>query len=208
MEKKTKFKRRMFAVAAIVGMGMTMTQIAFGKESFNAENGGLNYVLPADNGYYFLCGGHLYFWNGDVTKQAVPLCSRPNCSHTTEDCVAMIRDASRKMYEVDDGFYVLSTWPREDSRTGEKMMPIWRVEKDGSGKEIIAEIPEAGSVNYTIFQDKIYYTMEDAQEDGNYQFSIWQMSLDGKDNKQIWQSDLYSGYIDTLQGIGDWFICK
>ena len=83
-------------------------------------------------------------------------------------------------------------------------MPIWRVEKDGSGKEIIAEIPEAGSVNYTIFQDKIYYTMEDAQEDGNYQFSIWQMSLDGKDNKQIWQSDLYSGYIDTLQGIGDW----
>ena len=52
MEKKTKFKRRMFAVAAIVGMGMTMTQIAFGKESFNAENGGLNYVLPADNGYY------------------------------------------------------------------------------------------------------------------------------------------------------------
>ena len=49
---KTKFKRRMFAVAAIVGMGMTMTQIAFGKESFNAENGGLNYVLPADNGYY------------------------------------------------------------------------------------------------------------------------------------------------------------
>ena len=33
MEKKTKFKRRMFAVAAIVGMGMTMTQIAFGKES-------------------------------------------------------------------------------------------------------------------------------------------------------------------------------
>ena len=37
---KTKFKRRMFAVAAIVGMGMTMTQIAFGKESFNAENGG------------------------------------------------------------------------------------------------------------------------------------------------------------------------
>ena len=58
---KTKFKRRMFAVAAIVGMGMTMTQIAFGKESFNAENGELNYVLPADNGYYFLCGGHLYF---------------------------------------------------------------------------------------------------------------------------------------------------
>ena len=66
---KTKFKRRMFAVAAIVGMGMTMTQIAFGKESFNAENGGLNYVLPADNGYYFLCGGHLYFWNGDVTNR-------------------------------------------------------------------------------------------------------------------------------------------
>ena len=59
---------------------------SFGQESFNAENGGLNYVLPADNGYYFLCSGHIYFWNGDVTKQAVPLCSRPNCSHTTEDC--------------------------------------------------------------------------------------------------------------------------
>ena len=48
---------------------------SFGQESFNAENGGLNYVLPADNGYYFLCSGHIYFWNGDVTKQAVPLCS-------------------------------------------------------------------------------------------------------------------------------------
>ena len=95
---------------------------SFGQESFNAENGGLNYVLPADNGYYFLCSGHIYFWNGDVTKQAVPLCSRPNCSHTTEDCAAMIRDASQKMYKVDDGFYVLSTWPREDSKTGEKMI--------------------------------------------------------------------------------------
>ena len=38
---------------------------SFGQESFNAENGGLNYVLPADNGYYFLCSGHIYFWNGD-----------------------------------------------------------------------------------------------------------------------------------------------
>ena len=35
---------------------------SFGQESFNAENGGLNYVLPADNGYYFLCSGHIYFW--------------------------------------------------------------------------------------------------------------------------------------------------
>ena len=122
-------------------------------------------MLPADNGYYFLCSGHIYFWNGDVTKQAVPLCSRPNCSHTTEDCAAMIRDASQKMYKVDDGFYVLSTWPREDSKTGEKMMPIWRVQNDGSGKEIVGEIPDASVVNYTVFQDKIYYTMEDIRTD-------------------------------------------
>ena len=27
---------------------------SFGQESFNAENGGLNYVLPADNGYYVI----------------------------------------------------------------------------------------------------------------------------------------------------------
>ena len=30
------------------------------------------------------------------------------------------------------------------------------------------------------------------------------MSLDGKEKKQIWQGDLYSGYISTLQGIGEW----
>ena len=116
----------------------------------------------------------------------------------------MIRDASQKMYKVDDGFYVLSTWPREDSKTGEKMMPIWRVQNDGSGKEIVGEIPDASVVNYTVFQDKIYYTMEDIRTDGNYQFSVWQMSLDGKEKKQIWQGDLYSGYISTLQGIGEW----
>ena len=38
---KTKFKRRMFAVAAIVGMGMTMTQIAFGKEVLMQKMEGL-----------------------------------------------------------------------------------------------------------------------------------------------------------------------
>ena len=146
----------------------------------------------------------IFILNGDVGKQEAKGCGRPNCSPQQRISVMRIRDASRKMYKVDDGFYVLSIYQERGSKDTEKMMPIWRVEKDGSGKEIIAEIPEAGSVNYTIFQDKIYYTMEDAQEDGNYQFSIWQMSLDGKDNKQIWQSDLYSGYIDTLQGIGDW----
>ena len=52
MEKKTKFKRRMFAVAAIVGMGMTMTQIAFGKESFNAESNIKNVIHT----------GHLSAW--------------------------------------------------------------------------------------------------------------------------------------------------
>lgn len=83
-------------------------------------------------------------------------------------------------------------------------MPIWRVENDGSGKEIVGEIPDASVVNYTVFQDKIYYTMEDVRTDGNYQFSVWQMSLDGKEKKQIWQGDLYSGYISTLQGIGEW----
>ena len=41
MEKKTKFKRRMFAVAAIVGMGMTMTQIAFGKKVLMQKMEGL-----------------------------------------------------------------------------------------------------------------------------------------------------------------------
>ena len=45
---------------------------SFGQESFNAENGGLNYVLPADNGYYFLCSGHIYFWNGDVISDMTP----------------------------------------------------------------------------------------------------------------------------------------
>ena len=83
-------------------------------------------------------------------------------------------------------------------------MPIWRVQNDGSGKEIVGEIPDASVVNYTVFQDKIYYTMEDIRTDGNYQFSVWQMSLDGKEKKQIWQGDLYSGYISTLQGIGEW----
>ena len=93
----------------------------------------------------------------------------------------------------------------EDSKDwGKKMMPIWRVQNDGSGKEIVGEIPDASVVNYTVFQDKIYYTMEDIRTDGNYQFSVWQMSLDGKEKKQIWQGDLYSGYISTLQGIGEW----
>ena len=78
------------------------------------------------------------------------------------------------------------------------------MENDGSGKEIVGEIPDASVVNYTVFQDKIYYTMEDIRTDGNYQFSVWQMSLDGKEKKQIWQGDLYSGYISTLQGIGEW----
>ena len=53
----------------------------------------------------------------------------------------------------------------------------------------MGEIPDASVVNYTVFQDKIYYTMEDIRTDGNYQFSVWQMSLDGKEKKQIWQGD-------------------
>ena len=71
MEKKTKFKRRMFAVAAIVGMGMTMTQIEgrYRETSDKRTNSslikvtsllGLVYEKKMYNNYY------AYNWNNGV----------------------------------------------------------------------------------------------------------------------------------------------
>ena len=115
-----------------------------------------------------------------------------------------------KMYKVDDGFYVLSTWPREDSRTGEKMMPIWRVQKDGSGKEIVGRNSrgKCGEL-YRYFKIRFTIPWKMHRTDGNYQFSsMADVIRRERDNKQIWQSDLYSGYIEYVAGNRRVVICK
>ena len=174
-------------------------------KSFNVEKNISNFVLPADGGYYLYCGGSVFFWDGDIEKKAMPLCSYPNCDHRNiYDCASRVMSSIDKMYEADDAIYMIGGESRRDQVTKEKQCPLWRVEKDGTGKKVVGGIPDINSMQYTILNDILYYAVQERETDGSYRTSIWQMTLDGKNKKEIWSSELYNNFVYILQGIGEW----
>lgn len=171
-------------------------------EPINCEYTYMNYAVSGDDGYYFLCGGLIAFWDGDPEHEAVPLCSSPGCKHRSDDCPGRIStSAPGKIFYVDGWIYAFSQWWQEDPVTKEVSYPMWRLAADGSSKEKVFYV-EGELRRYTIYEGMVYYQIEEEDEKERHICSIWSIPLKGGEAKMIWKSNLQYGNIGVLQGFG------
>ncbi len=171
-------------------------------DPINCESAYMNYAVSGDDGYYFLCGGLVAFWDGNPEHQAVPICNSPGCKHKTDDCPGRISTGNPgKLFYVDGWLYAFSQWWKEDPVTKEASYPLWRISADGSSKEKVFYV-EGELRKYTIYEDMVYYQIEEADEKERRICSIWSVPLKGGDATMIWKSGLQYGNVSSVQGFG------
>lgn len=167
----------------------------------NCETDFKNYVVSGKDGYYLFCNGLIARWDGDVNHTAVPLCSRPNCSHDSEACFSFVQTLEKKIFYIDENIYIFG-YPNISSVTKEAKCPLWKISADGSGKEIVLYASDWPSI-YTIFQDDVYYGLQKEDENGKSVCCVARQPLSGGEETLVWTSDLQAGSFTILQGIGD-----
>lgn len=79
-----------------------------GLPKLDCEFGYANFAVSGEDGYYFLCGELIVYWDGDINHKAVPLCKRPDCKHNSSECQSYVMGAQMKMYYVDGNLYLFS----------------------------------------------------------------------------------------------------
>ena len=95
---------------------------------------GVEQLLETEETLYYLCstpGGETRLYFSDKSnKEWLPLCGKPNCLHSTEDCESVLEgNASNKVWLYGSHIYYLV-------RTEESHGPeLWRMKLDGSSHE-------------------------------------------------------------------------
>lgn len=73
-----------------------------------------------------------------ASKTRIYLCSQPNCTHTTEQCTAWTGGAVGNLFAAPDGrIYGMETI---SPGQGTAHPVLWRMERDGSGRETVLEL--------------------------------------------------------------------
>lgn len=168
----------------------------------NCEYGYGNYAVSGEDGYYFLCGELIVYWDGDLNHKALPLCKRPDCKHNSSECQSYVMGAQMKMYYVDGYIYVFSYAFSTDPVTKSDTFTLWKVAADGTSKEKALKVNDMPA-NYTIFEGQVYYEFRAENAEGKIVSRILCQPLEGGEEVQIWESSLQNGSVNILQGIGD-----
>ena len=101
------------------------------------------------------------------TMKVVPLCAKPNCTHTTSDCIGHIIGDTPIL--TDDYIYYFSSVEGvNELKNGEREFYInsklCRVSLDSSETEIVVEFHDCAPADYDgvlLYDDKIYFTGDD-----------------------------------------------
>lgn len=124
----------------------------FSLESFNIETDDQSFF--DDNHTLASCNEGYYYFNGEVlcfldknSKQSVPLCTKPDCSHNEEtpDCNAYF---SYMQYEPQFGIYYYNSclyFLGNDGTEHSKTLYLYKVSKDGTSREQVSRLVEFGS---------------------------------------------------------------
>ena len=113
-----------------------------------------------------------FIWYWDTKSSAcIPLCDRPDCSHDSTDCNAYLGWASPSTIQMVEG--KLYIW------AGASPSFLYRVNIDGSGREIVITAPEQGQpLESFIIGDDVYLLQYKGQNVyGNDVVSLLQLSL-------------------------------
>lgn len=102
-------------------------------------------VAPAENGYYFLSEGYLYYMD-QAQMEPVLLCSRPDCKHeqeaVPEQCNAYFDNPMLPYVQFYEGqLYVMQRlWNENSTSLLDSEQFLMRVSPDGTNREIAARV--------------------------------------------------------------------
>ena len=97
--------------------------------------GSSTYITETDDTIFYLCDGILYFSDKDY-KDFLPLCARPDCSHSSSDCDAHIDSISGIWIYGDCIYYAVDNDPGMEM----KSVSLCRMRIDGSRHEELLKL--------------------------------------------------------------------
>ncbi len=113
----------------------------------------------AENGYYFLNGMKLYYFDTEI-KEAYIVCSKPNCEHNSSNCTAFFYIFNYYPFQLsycNDSLYVLG-WEEEGSNIRHNY--IYEVSLDNYKRKkavYLFDGTDTSSVSFIIHRGYVYY---------------------------------------------------
>lgn len=167
-----------------------------------------DYIKRAENGYYFIDGDLLYFWDPEV-KSGTVVCSAPNCDHQGDYCNAFLGKYGDE-YQYGFGDLDLEIFNDHIYKIGYEIgdamdFYIYQLSMDGSERKKLAYLytvkkDAMGGFSWTydwIMVNGYYYGAYDG-EDGTY--GLEKICLDGTREIVFDMSDLDTPNISLLKG--------
>ncbi len=174
----------------------------FSCENFNIETDDQIFfddnhsIIACEEGYYYFSGEFLFFLDKN-SEVAVPLCNKPNCTHTSEDLNCNAYFDSEQYYNYLGLFYYNSSIYilGNDGKSNSTNLYLYKISKDGSKREQFCHLVEFGSnANDMKIRFIIHKGVGYLAYGGNNEFALYSFVLNDKN------SELKK--IDEINGVG------
>lgn len=166
-------------------------------------------MAKSPQGYYVYVDGKMYFVDG-TSLEATPLCSKPNCLHSDDNCSAVVKGIYDIAYSDGYIYYISSTGPEKE------FMGSYLVKHsaDGSTRENVYYI-EKDITEYIIHRGYFYFASRKFEIDEStglididkYDSFIYRLALDGssKEAEEVYFAEEVEKYgqITGLMAFGD-----
>lgn len=176
--------------------------VGYSEDSFNIENdyqtffGDDNSIVACNEGYYYFMGEFIYFLD-KKTDLAVPLCNKPDCTHTSKDidCNAYFNVDQYYnhlgLYYYDSNIYIIGNDGKENSNK----LYLYKISKDGSVREQSSYLGEFGSnINDMQIRFIIHKGIGYLAYSGDNKYELYSFNIN-EDKPQMKK-------IDKINGIG------
>lgn len=111
------------------------------------------FAAEAENGYYFIASGYLYYMDFDM-EMPIVLCNKPNCMHEGETCNAYLcQNGTDQIIYYEGAVYAFETVAGRGGRTEN----LLKISADGETREIIFEVTNREKNYFLIHRGKAYY---------------------------------------------------
>ena len=158
-------------------------------------------ITESDKGYYYLTEtGYLCFVDKESDAN-IYVCSKPNCTHSAEQCMAYLENAERGL-----GIWFCNNWLYFIGCDENNRYDLYRISEDGSVREKVTELFRYGSenvdvaVNVLLHRGRIFYSIKES----NGSCVLYARQLQSPDSEDVLYTEEGDGSsIYRIRGYGE-----
>ncbi len=149
-------------------------------------------------GEFYINGNILYF--GDFNSLvSVPICSKPNCTHSGDECAAYgFADSAMIVYDGDSHLYYFTNEIKQENGEMFYLCEIWKCSTDGTERVKVASLPDGlttiDSTHMVLDGDTLYFCTK------NIGFSALGIQTDST-SAQLYSFCLSNGELEEIMEI-------